>query len=187
MKGVEMEMRPGKVIVDAETICRRVEALGGEVTAVYDGSPVMLLGVLDGSIVFIADLIRQLRMPLEIALVKVSTYGGSTSPVAQLCIGPADLPECRGRNILVVDDIYDSGATLGAVCDAVAGKGARSVRACAFLEKDCPHKRLVTLDFVGFKVPDLFVVGYGLDYAGKYRNLPHIAALEGYDEGPARA
>jgi len=182
-----MELKPGKILICEGEIARRVEELAAAVNGIYGGAPVMLVGVLDGCLIFLSDLIRRLEMPIEIALVRVKTYGASTRPQKKPAIAEEDLSRIPGRNVLIVDDISDSGATLAALLEAFRAAGARSVRACVLLEKDRSRERPVKADLVGFKIPDVFVVGYGLDYAGKYRNLPYVAALEGFDGGPVIA
>lgn len=182
-----MEIEAGKVLIGAGEIAGRVEALSEEINLAYGTQPVTLVGVLDGCLMFFADLVRRLEMPLEMTLIKIKTYGGSTVPQKDAIVDCEDVAEVSGRHVLVVDDIYDSGRTLAALVEAIRRAGARSVRTCVFLKKESAREREVRVDFVGFTVPDLFVVGYGLDYAGKYRNLPHVAALEGRDEGPAVA
>jgi hypoxanthine phosphoribosyltransferase len=177
-----MEMRPGQVLVGEDEIRRRVEELGAAINDTYGGRPLTLVGVLDGCVLFFGDLIRRLRMPVTIGFAKVSTYGDSTSARRAPAVEDCVLPPVSGRHVLVVDDIYDTGATLAAIVEAVRRAGAISVRTAVFVEKERPHEHEVHIDFVGVRVPDVFVVGYGLDYAGRYRNLPYIAELEGFDE-----
>ncbi len=177
-----MEMRPGRVVVRREEIAARVEALAREIGETYGTRPVTLVGVLDGCIVFLGDLLKRLRMPLEVVFVKVSTYGDGVSPGRAPTISEGDVTRAAGRHALVVDDIYDTGATLSAVVEAARAAGALSVRTCVFLEKERAHEQRIAVDFVGVKVADEFVVGYGLDYAGRYRDLPDVAVLEGFDE-----
>ena len=177
-----MEMRPGQVLVSEEEIRRRVEELAASINDMYGGRPLTLVGVLDGCVLFFGDLIRRLRMPVTIGFAKVGTYGDSTVAQRRPVIEECTLPPVGGRHVLVVDDIYDTGATLAAVVDAVRRAGALSVRTAVFVSKDRAHECEVAIDFIGVTVPDVFVIGYGLDYAGRYRNLPHIAALEGFDE-----
>ena len=182
-----MELRAGKVLITEDRIAERVSALAREINRSYGGSPVTLVGVLDGCLIFLSDLVRRLDMPLEIALVRVKTYGNSTRPEKKPIIPEDDAARVRGQNVLVVDDIYDSGETLAALTRALEVAGARTLKTCIFLAKDHPHEQALNIDYVGFTVPDVFVVGYGLDYAGKYRNLPYVAELEGADTDTAFA
>lgn len=179
-----MELKPGRVLLDQREIAARVDALADEINGFYRGMPIVIVGVLDGCLIFLADLIRRFEMPLELALVKVKTYMDESAPQKPPIVPLADLGDLAGRHVLIVDDIYDTGATLGALKAEITAAGAESVRLCALLEKKREHEREVELDFCGFAIPDVFVVGYGLDYAGRWRNLPHVAVLEGYDETP---
>jgi len=179
-----MEVRPGKVLLDERKIAARLDGLAEEINDTYGGMPVVIVGVLDGCLIFLADLVRRFEMPLELSLVRVRTYFEAAAPQKSPAIDSAQIGEVAGRHVLVVDDIYDTGATLAALKSAITAAGAGSVRLCALMEKKRKHEHEVHLDFCGFRVPDVFVVGYGLDYAGRWRNLPHVAVLEGYDETP---
>jgi len=181
-----MELKPGKILISEREITDRVESLSREINAAYGSRPVTIVGVLDGCIVFLVDLVKRLTMPLEIVLVRVETYGNAMRPQKEPIITDS-LARVAGRNVLIVDDIYDTGKTLAAVVQAAGAASARETRTCVLLEKKRPHDREVAIDFLGLTVPDEFVVGYGLDYAGKYRNLPYVAALEGFDKGPTIA
>ncbi len=178
-----MELRPGKVLIREEEIARRVAEVADEINRDSDGRPLTVVGVLDGCLLFLSDLMRRLSMPIEIVLLRVKTYGNATAPQKKPAISEDDIAVVRGRHVLAVDDIYDSGGTLSALTEALARLGAASVRTCVLLQKEREHAEAVDVDYVGFTVPDVFVVGYGLDYAGKWRNLAHIAELEGVDEG----
>lgn len=182
-----MEFRLGKVLLPEDEIAGRVSDLAREINGAYGGRPVTLLGVLDGCLIFLSDLVRRLNMPIEVALVRVKTYGSSLHPEKRPVIAEDDVARVKGQHVLIIDDIYDSGGTLRALEEAVKGIGARSVRKCVLLAKKREHESVVAVDYTGFTVPDVFVVGYGLDYAGKYRNLPYVAVLEGYDNDTAIA
>ncbi len=177
-----MEMRPGRILLEEAQIVQRVGELAKEINDAYRGGPVTVVGVLDGCLIFLADLVRRFEIPLEIVFVRVKTYGDSDKPRKKPNIAADDLKRVSGRDVLVVDDIYDSGATLAALREALGAAGAEDVKLCALLEKKRTRDRTVDLDFVGFRIPDVFVVGYGLDYAGRYRNLPYIAEVEGVDD-----
>jgi len=179
-----MEVRPGKVLLDEKEIAARLDGLAEEIREFYGGMPIVIVGVLDGCLIFLADLVRRFEMPLELALVKVRTYIDEAAPQKPPDVPMGELGGVAGRHVLVVDDIYDTGATLAALKSEITAAGAGSVRLCALLEKKREHEQEVHLDFCGFRIPDVFVVGYGLDYAGRWRNLPHVAVLEGYDETP---
>jgi hypoxanthine phosphoribosyltransferase len=166
-----------RVLFDEEQIRARIDRVADEVTRAYRGREFTVVSVLKGSCVFASDLIRRIPIPLELAFLSASSYGDRTeSGKLELGFFPAG-NEIHGRNLLLVDDILDTGRTLQRVKGELVERGAREVRACVFLDK--PARRAVAFqpDFRCFEVEDLFVVGYGLDYAGRYRNLPYVGAL----------
>ena len=178
-----------RILLDEETIVAEIDRLAAEVTEAYRGRAFTVVAVLKGSCVFAADLIRRIPIPLELAFVSASSYGdGTTSGELQVSLLPLD-SEIEGRNLLLVDDILDTGRTMQRLERELLRRGASEVRSCVFLDK--PARRAVELDadFRCFEVEDLFVVGYGLDYAGHYRNLPYVGALrrEAYETPPASA
>ncbi|MCK5113351.1 MAG: hypoxanthine phosphoribosyltransferase [Phycisphaerae bacterium] len=166
------------VVVSREEIAYRVAGLGEEITEFYGGDEVTILPVLTGAFVFTADLVRQLSMKIQIDPISVSSYPG-TSTTSQGCSFRLPPPEnLHNRNVLIVDDIFDSGATMDFLINAVSTTPLTSLRTCALLRKqrdDLPERR--NLDFVGFDIRDEFVVGYGLDFDGFFRNLPDICVL----------
>ncbi len=175
-----------KVLVSRDEIALRVASLAGEIAAVYDGRELTILPVLTGSLIFTSDLIRRLPLPMRIDLISISSYPDGTlessSPKFNLPI-PADL---SGRDILIVDDILDSGRTLASLAAALERRKPASVRSCVLLRKlVAGRKPLAGADFVGFDVPDEFVVGYGLDFKHLYRNLPDICVLKAHAKGGA--
>jgi len=182
-----MELRPGKILIRENEIAARIGVLAAEINRAYGGRPVTLVGVLDGCLIFLADLVRGLAMPIKIVLVRVKTYGNSTRPVKKPAISEDDVSMLARRHVLVIDDIYDSGGTLAALTETLTRLGAASLKKCILLRKERQHENPTDVDYIGFTVPDVFVVGYGLDYAGKWRNLPYIAELEGFDTDHAIA
>lgn len=161
--------------------------MAAEINLHYAGEPVTIIGVLTGSVILLADLVRLLAMPLKVGLVQASSYrDGATTP-GELQIDWEWLPDIAGRDVLVVDDIFDTGYTLAALVEQMAARNPARLRSAVLLRKS--GRTLVSLqpDHVGFEIPDEFVVGYGLDYADMYRNLPFVAALEEADLAPARA
>lgn len=175
--------RVERVLIDRDRIAARVRELGASIAAdlARDATPgerVVLVPILTGSIVFVADLIRHMPLELSLGVVAVSSYAGATSTP-----GPAgirgDVPtDLVGRHVLIVDDILDSGRTLGLVRRLVEAQRPRSVRVCVLLAKpDSARKEPVKVEYVGFEIPDVFVVGYGLDYDGFFRNRPEIGVL----------
>jgi hypoxanthine phosphoribosyltransferase len=164
------------VLLTEAQIRRRVGELARAITGDYAGKDLTLVALLTGTVVFLADLVRRLPIPLRLDFMGVSSYGSGTT--ARKLVFTKELAlEVRDRDVLLVDDILDTGRTLSAVTGKLAGLGPRSVRICVLLDK--PSRRVVELgaDYVGFKVPDVFVVGYGLDYAERYRNLPFLGVL----------
>jgi hypoxanthine phosphoribosyltransferase len=166
-----------RILYSEEEILRGIDRVAEAVTAVYRGREFTVVGVLKGSCIFAADLIRRIPIPLELAFVSAASYReGTTAGRLDLDFFPAG-EEIAGRNLLLVDDILDTGRTLSAVARELRQRGAAEVRSCVFLDK--PARRAVPFqaDFRVFEVEDLFVVGYGLDFAGRYRNLPFVAGL----------
>jgi hypoxanthine phosphoribosyltransferase len=154
-----------------------IDRVAADVTRHFADTPFTVVSVLKGSCVFASDLIRRIPIPLELAFVSASSYGDGTSAGAlQLNFFPAE-SEIEGRDLLLVDDILDTGKTLSRLVGEMQRRGAKSVKTCVFLDK--PARRAVNFrsDFRAFEVEDLFVVGYGLDFAGRYRNLPYVGAL----------
>jgi hypoxanthine phosphoribosyltransferase len=168
-----------RVIIPAEKIARKVAEIGARLADTYarDDDGITIVPILAGSIIFLADLIRHLPMKMRVDLVTVTSYHGRmTRSSGASLLGPASL-DVRGRDVLIVDDILDTGRTLSLVQSEVEAAGARSVRTAVLLRKPGKSNGVVA-DFVGFDIQDLFVVGYGLDYGGLYRNLPYIAVLK---------
>jgi len=165
-----------ETLVSEEQLQAVVARLAEEITCEYRDKRPLIVGVLVGSFVFVADLVRQLDFPLEVAFVSASSYGEDT--VASELVLELDLAtEVVGRHLLVVDDVLDTGRTVSKLTEMFVDRGAASVRTCCVLDK--PSRREVSFeaDFVGLEIPDQFVVGYGLDYAQSYRNLPFVGVL----------
>ena len=166
-----------KVSVAEEDIRRRVDELGKEITRDYAGMQPIAVCVLRGAIPFYADLIRRIDLPVTVDTITVSSYGSGTVS-GKLKVITDMRTSVEGRDVLVVDDIIDSGRTSVALIEMLKERGAKSVRTCALLDK--PSRRVVDIkgDYVGFAIPDEFVVGYGLDWNEKFRNLPHVYTLK---------
>ncbi len=169
-----------RVLISEEAIRKRVAVLADEIAQAYPDSRegITLVTVLAGSIIFLADLIRRLPMRMKVGLVSVSSYAGKTARSSGATLTSNDLPDVQGRDVLIVDDILDTGETLRLVQSEVHRAGARSVRSIVLLRKTAKAPSDVFVDFVGFDIRDAFVVGYGLDYGDLYRNLPYIAVLK---------
>ena len=184
---VDLHADIGEVLVSEADIAAKVNELGARITAAYAGRPVTLVSVLKGSLPFMADLMRAIDLPLRIDLMEVSSYGGSATESSGLVRILKDLSaSIAGEDVLIVEDIIDTGLTLNYLIRYLRGKNPASLRICTLLDK--PARRLVEIpvDFVGFTIPDQFVVGYGLDYGEVYRNLRFVGVLrpEVYGAGP---
>jgi len=175
-----------EVLLTDERIQARVAELGAQLATDYAGRDPVLVSVLKGSIVFLADLVRQMEIPLSIDLMEVSSYGASTESSGQVRILKDLSMAIDGRDVIVVEDIIDTGLTLNYLLRYLHDKGPASIRICCLLDK--PARRLadITIDYRGFTIPDRFVIGYGLDYDERYRNLPYIGVLRPsvYGAGP---
>ena len=167
-----------RVLLSEDEIREMVRELGGKITADYKNSNLMLVTVLKGAVVFLADLMRQIDVPAEIDFMVVSSYGsGVKSSGVVKIVKDLDVP-LAGKDILIVEDILDSGNTLYFLKNYFLTKGAKSVTVVTLLDKPARRVKPITADLAGFEVPDEFVVGYGLDYAQQYRNMPYIGVLK---------
>ena len=167
-----------RVLLSEDEIREKVRELGGKITADYKNSNLMLVTVLQGAVVFLADLMRQIDVPAEIDFMVVSSYGsGVKSSGVVKIVKDLDVP-LAGKDILIVEDILDSGLTLSYIKELLESRGPRSIRIATLLDKPSRRKVDLQADYIGFSVPDEFVIGYGLDYDEKYRNLPYIGILK---------
>ncbi len=167
-----------KIIIPADRIQCRVGELAQQIARDYQGRSVTIIGVLTGSLMFLADLVRHLDLHLRIGLVQASSYRGATTTPGELTIGPELLPEVRGRNVLLLDDILDTGRTLSGLVRHLQGLDVASLRTAVLLRKTGRQQVVFEPDYVGFDIPDAFVVGYGLDYNDEHRHLPYLASFE---------
>jgi hypoxanthine phosphoribosyltransferase len=167
-----------KQLLTAEQIEEGVTRLAAEVSEFYAGKSLTVLGVLNGSIVLVADLIRRLDLPVRVGLVQTSSYRGPAVDPGPLHIDRAMTPDIQGRNVLLVDDIFDTGNTLSTLLAEIRGAGPASVRTLVLLRKHGRKAVSMEPDHVGFEIPNEFVIGYGLDYQDAFRNLPYIAVME---------
>jgi hypoxanthine phosphoribosyltransferase len=166
-----------KVLLSADDIQRRVTEMAQQIAADYHGRDVTIVGVLTGCLMFLADLVRHLDLPLRIGLVQASSYRGETTRPGALRIQPELLPDLRGRHVLLLDDILDTGQTLHSLRAHLQSLDVASLRIGVLLRKMGRQQVSVEVDYRGFDIPDAFVVGYGLDYNDEYRHLPYIAIL----------
>jgi hypoxanthine phosphoribosyltransferase len=168
-------------LLSAQQLREGVERLAREVAAHYGTRPLTIVGVLNGSIVLLADLIRHLDMPLRVGLLQTRSYRGLATRPGELTMNIDLLLDLRDQDVLLIDDIYDTGNTLAAVAGRLRKLGAASVRSAVLLRKAGRRQVELTPDHVAFEIPDVFVVGYGLDHNDLYRNLPYVAALDDAD------
>src|SRR6266513_2982877 len=167
-----------EVLLSQEQLQTRITELGAEITRDYAGLNPLLIGVLKGACFFLSDLLRAIDIPLGIEFIAISSYGSSTRTSGEVRIlKDLDVP-IENRHIIVVEDIVDTGLTLSYLMANLKSRGAASVKLVALLDKFERREREVSIDYLGFKIPDHFVVGYGLDFAERYRNLPFIAVLK---------
>jgi len=172
------EPRVGEVLVQRDELAHRVRELGAEISADYEGRDLLLVGVLKGAFFFLSDLMRVLAVPCEVDFMAVASYGDSTSTSGVVRIlKDLDAP-IQGREVLIVEDIVDSGLTLSYLLRMLQAREPKSVEVCALLTK--PERRKVDLPirYTGFEIPDRFAIGYGLDHAERFRELPYVAVLE---------
>lgn len=173
-----------KIILTEEQLREGVQRLATELRAHFAGQTITIIGVLTGSIVLLADLIRLLDMPMRVGVVQARSYRGRSTRPGPLVVNSDLLPDIQGRHVLILDDIFDTGATLMQLIEEVDSMRPASVHTAVMLRKANQGKVSLQPDFVGFEIPNEFVVGYGLDYNDAYRNLPYVAALESAELQP---
>jgi hypoxanthine phosphoribosyltransferase len=166
-----------KVLIDEEIIQRRLDVLAQRVAEDFEGKPMVVVALLKGAVLFTADLLRRVPLPMEIEFLNVASYHGGTESSGVVSFLDQSLPDVSGKAVLLLDDILDTGRTLDAVMEKLKGEGAAEVKTCVLLSKDVKRERISEADYSGFIVGDEFVVGYGLDYQGRYRNLPYVGVL----------
>ena len=167
-----------EVLFSEEQIKEITQTLGAKISQDYVGKNPIIVSVLKGSFIFMADLVRNVTVPCEIDFMSVSSYGRATSSSGEVKIIKDLDSSINGRDIILVEDILDSGLTLSYILSVLKKRGAKSIELCTFLNKPSRRKVDVFVKYDGFQIPDEFVVGYGLDYADKYRNLPYVGILK---------
>jgi len=167
-----------EILIPSEAIAARLDELAEEITQCYRDTPVTVVGILNGSLMFVADLIRRIRLPLRVGFLTASSYRGTATKPGKLEIRDESLPDLNGRHVLLLDDILDTGKTLTRVVAHLLDRGAESVKVGVLLRKLGRQEVPFEPDFVAFTIPNRFVVGYGLDHDDEYRHLPYIAALD---------
>jgi len=167
-----------EILISEEVLRDKVIELGKKITEDYKGKNLLLVCVLKGAVIFVSDLMKRIDLPLEIDFMAISSYGSDTKSSGVVRILKDLNSGIEGRDILIVEDIIDSGLTLSYLVENLKVRGPKSVEICTILDKPSRRKADISIKYTGFQVPDEFVVGYGLDYAERYRNLPYIAVLK---------
>jgi hypoxanthine phosphoribosyltransferase len=168
-----------KILLHTATIQARIDELAARITEDYRGKELTVVAVLTGALMFTADLLRRIPLPLKLDCLSVASYHGGTETKGEVKFGQLSLPDIEGRHVLIVDDILDSGLTLDAITARFRSEcGPLSVRICVLLSKQKARRKQIAAEYVGFEIEDEFVVGYGLDYRERYRNLPFVGVLK---------
>ena len=167
-----------EVLLDEETLAKRIKEMGEQISKDYEGKEVIVIGILKGSVIFVADLVREVTVPVSFDFMAVSSYGNRTTTTGTVRILKDLDYDIEGKHVLIVEDIIDSGVTLSYLIEHLAGRKPASLKLCTLLNKPERRKVEVKVDYIGFTVPDAFLVGFGLDYAEKYLNLPFIGILK---------
>jgi len=167
-----------EVLFDREQVMARVKELGQQITQDYQGKNLLVVGILKGAFIFMADLVREIDLPLEIDFMDVSSYGVSTVSSGEVRIIKDLDYSIREKDVLIIEDIVDTGLTLKYIKDILTKRHPRSIRICCLLDKPSRRKADIAPEYVGFVIPDKFIVGYGLDYAEQYRNYPAVCVLK---------
>ena len=177
MSQTELERVVAEVLVDQEALAERIAELGDEISEDYDGRDLLLVGVLKGAVFFMADLMRNIRVHCEVDFMAISSYGAATDSSGVVRILKDLDINIRDRHVLVVEDIIDSGLTLSYLVRNLSAREPASLEICALLTKPSRREIEVPVRYVGFEIPNRFVIGYGLDFAERYRNLPYVGVL----------
>ena len=177
MSQTELERAVGEVLIDEDALSSRVAELGAEVSVDYEGRDLLLIGVLKGAVFFMADLMRHIAVPCEVDFMAISSYGDSTDSSGIVRILKDLDINIEGRDVIVVEDIIDSGLTLSYLMRNLESREPASLEVCALMTKPDRREIDVPVRYIGFEIPNRFVVGYGLDFGERYRNLPYVAVL----------
>ena len=166
------------VLLSEEQLKEKVKELGEAITKDYEGEELIAVGILRGSVVFLADLIRNINLHTELEFMAVSSYGNSTKTSGAVKINKDLDVDISGKNVIIIEDIIDSGVTLTYLKEMLLKRNPKSLKICTLLHKPDRRKADIVPDYIGFDIPDEFVIGYGLDYASKYRNMPYVGILK---------
>lgn len=173
-----MNLNEVDILFPEEEIYMKIKELGRQITLDYNGQEVLIIGILKGAFIFMADLIRQIDLPLEVDFMDVCSYGPSTMSSGEVRILKDLDYSIEGKNILIVEDIIDTGLTLNYISEILRQRGPKSIKICCLLDKPSRRRTTVRADYTGYTIPDHFVVGFGLDYAERYRGYPAICILK---------
>lgn len=173
-----LEKDVDEILISEQQLHRRVKQIADQLMEDYRGKDLVMIGILNGAVVFYIDLLMEMDMPVEMNFMAVSSYGNSTVSSGRVRIEYDLEADIEGKHVLIVEDIVDSGKTMESLIDLLQTRKPASIKICTLLDKEERREVNLNLDYVGFKVPDVFIVGYGLDYAGKYRNLRYIGTLK---------
>ena len=176
-----MERIFGKPLITQKAIEKRIRELGAKITADYDGKDLLMICLLKGAYTFFADLVRNIQLPVMVDFMMVSSYGERSASSGSISIIQELSSSIEGKDVLLVEDIIDSGLTLEYIYETLQAKRPNSLKLCVLLDKAERRKHEVPMEYIGFTVPNKFIIGYGLDYQDKYRNLPYIAILDKSD------
>jgi hypoxanthine phosphoribosyltransferase len=178
VSAAELEQAVTEVLIDQDALQQRIQELGEEISTDYTGRDLLLIGVLKGAVFFMADLMRNLTIPCEIDFMAISSYGDSTDSSGVVRILKDLDINIEGRDVLIVEDIIDSGLTLSYLMRNLEARGPASLEICSLLTKPERREADVPVRYIGFEIPNRFVIGYGLDFAERYRNLPYVGVLD---------
>jgi hypoxanthine phosphoribosyltransferase len=174
----EKRYKPGEILIAEEEIRRRAAEIGQKISADFEGEEIMVVGILKGAVLWMGDVIKNISLPIRIDFMAVSSYGSTTKSSGVVRI-LKDLDNAiEGKNVLLVEDIVDSGVTLNYLREILLHRGPKNLRICALLDKPAGRRVAIHIDYIGFTVEDVFIVGYGLDVNQRYRNLPYITSIE---------
>jgi hypoxanthine phosphoribosyltransferase len=172
-----MELYTPEMLIPEEEIAMRIEALGKAITKDYEGEDLVVICVLKGAFIFCSDLIKKINRPLSLEFISLSSYGDSTNSSGNVRLEMDITANIEGRNVLIIEDIVDTGLTIKTLIDILSVRKPKSVKLASLLFKPVKLKHKVNIDYLGFEIEDKFVIGFGLDYAGRYRELPYIGIL----------
>lgn len=172
------QVKNPKVLIDENTLNKKLDEIASQLNEKYEGERLIVVGVLKGSFMFLSDLVKKLKVDTEIYFLKAESYGSGTESSGEVKITKDIERDIRGENVLIVEDIIDSGYTMREVLKLLSQREPKALELCSCLSKPSRREFEVEIDYLGFEIPDEFVVGYGLDYAEKYRNLPYVGYIE---------